>query len=1108
MLTAPSESMSLSGILAGQAQSRADQMALRFLEAGEGEGLVATEWTYADLHRRALELAAHLAQVTEPGDRALLLCPPGLDYVAALFACFYAGVIAVPAYPPMSTGVDRRLEVLCRDCTPTALMTTQMLSSVCAATLDRLIDDARLSLILVDVVQDGEQAPHRGAGIDDVALLQYTSGSTGDPRGVVLSHRNILANVQAIVEQGQGSSADRGVFWLPPYHDMGLIGGIFTPIVAGAQTTLMSPLTFLADPVVWLQALTRYEGTFSAAPNFAYDLCAAKTTQEAVTELDLSSWRIAISGAEPVQHATVKRFTDRFRGAGFDPDALMPCYGLAEATLLVSGVRLGEGVSAIQLPDSEARDFAARPAGEVVSVGVPAKGSVVAIADAEGRRCQEDEVGEIWVQSPCVASGYWAGKGDSEATFGGQLADAPGQGPFLRTGDLGIWHDGELYIAGRLKDVIIVRGRNYYPHDIEAAIAVAEIGLRPGCAAVFAVSEGAEQRIVAVAEARGDVADLDHDATERAAREAVAREFGLSLWQLVVIERGKSLKTSSGKIRRRPTREAYESGMLGESRAALEPVGHHRQAAGASELPVMLASAMAEILGAASVGPADDFLALGADSLNAVELAVTASAHGAQVQAADVYRFPTAHLLAQEILRRRSLGDGEHGGESALARMLRSPIGRVRTQPSYPLSPIQRRWAADYLADRTKTWGNLTLRIALPDGGSRGAVERAVAEVWAAHDSLRTVFSEQQGELRQAVQPSVEVPISEHDLADVAPAERSDAAGRIVAREAAGVFDLASGPLARVALIGDGRSAELVLTLHHMIADGWSLLQLREQLGAAYARGEQASQAALDGTGSVGEVRYRDYAAWMNELEASDALADARDYWRAELAGPLPSTLAVEERLARSEDTIGASCLMVLPSDLAMAVKDAAIASRRSLSAWLLAAFFCALRRQGAEQDLIVGTPLAGRDRKDIKNVVGMFINLVPIRVKWQPQWDFNDAVAAVHEKLIGAVTHQRYQLDRMMGDLGIEREPHRFAITNTFFSRMSMGEQALGPQAGACVSKDLPVDVRYQVMLYVYDFADGLIVDCRYRKALFEQARIAALVEDYVAVLREAIAR
>jgi len=1107
-VSARQSSVTLAELLAKQAEHCPNDTAVRFIEPGGASLAESTITTvsFADLERRAVGIASSLCSA-EPGDRALLLCPPGLDYVAALFGCFYAGVVAVPAYPPMTRGVDERLKLLFEDSRPRVILTTEMLAPMCEVSgITRLAQDAGAAVVTVDRLELEREPPYL-CSPSDLALLQYTSGSTGAPRGVMLSHNNIMSNVNSILSHTTADMTrrvERGVFWLPPYHDMGLIGGIFTPMVLGSETTLMSPLSFLADPTLWLEAFTQYRGTFSAAPNFAYDLCARKAEDARVANLDLASWRTAINGAEPVQHSTMMRFAERFNCAGFRPAAFMPSYGLAEATLIVTGTRVGADITADAELGADVRSPSSSQENVVASVGTPIDDAVLLVVDPATRRpCAEGEIGEVWCQGPSIASGYWDNEEESSATFEGRLNDPCAEGVFLRTGDLGSLRRGELHVTGRSKEVIIVRGRNYYPTDIERAACQADARLRPGCIAAFDVSDNGEQKVVVVGEL---VDDLHADAAEEIAanvRRLVAQQYGLSVGELVFLGRGDSLKTTSGKIRRGPTRTAYLEGVLATAATwGVKPAGAKATTSGENHLEAALATAMAEILGTGVVLPDDDFFALGADSINTVELAVAAEAHGVEVEPQDVYEYPTPRLLSQEMLTRQKLSDTGPAKRSSLNHIVQGEIPRVSDADTYALSPIQRRWASDYLGDQTKTWGNLTLRLALPDRGDTAALDVAIAAVWSAHEALRTIFPEVGGELRQQILPSVGVPVNVHDFSDMPIAARVTAAGEVAAAEARTVFDLAAGPASRVALLQGADATEVILTIHHMLADGWSLVELRSELMRAYGEAARGIAPQIEPPA----IRYRDYATWMSGLNERGLLSDARRYWLAELDGDLPQTMPVRDDLARSDDTSGASVQVVLPSDLVDSLRRLATASRFSVSPLLFGAFFATLADRTQARDLIVGTPLAGRDRRDIRNVVGMFINLVPIRLRFQRGWDLHDVIAATQDKLLAGMTHQRYQLDEMVNDLELERETHCFPITNTFFTKIALGTQTIGHQTGAVTTSDLPIDVRYQMMLYAYDFADGIVLDCRYRRTLFEPDDVASLMDQYVAILRQAV--
>lgn len=544
-------SVVLPEILTGRAETQPDQRAYVFVNE---DGDETAELTYAALHAKALAVAAELSRHCAPGDRALLLFPQCLDFIVAYFGCLYAGVVAVPVNPPRRNRVQEATRSIVRDCEPAAALTLAG-----TAELKSTVDDicGELAWIAVDELPDAAFTPV-DVTPDTLAFLQYTSGSTSKPKGVMVSHGNLVAN-QAMIRHGFGHDSQSTVVgWAPFFHDQGLIGNVLQPLYVGATSILMSPGAFIRRPALWLSTISRYRAHTSGGPNFAYDACVAQAARAGVPDdLDLSSWRIAFNGAEPIRPATLRRFSETFASAGFRESAFYPCYGLAEATLIVTGSRKGRGPLTLAADVDELAHGRLTPRAvgrELAGSGTVLPGGDVRIVDPETLEPRASgEVGEIWVAGDHVTQGYWKRPEATNETF-----RAHGDARFLRTGDLGALAGDELYVVGRIKDLIIIRGRNHYPHDLEHSVERAHPALRPGAVAAFTVPDGEHEKLVIVAEInRDDRHDADPAEVTGAIRAAVLREHDLTIGALVLARHGELQKTSSGKMMRAAARNRY-----------------------------------------------------------------------------------------------------------------------------------------------------------------------------------------------------------------------------------------------------------------------------------------------------------------------------------------------------------------------------------------------------------------------------------------------------------------------------------------------------------------------------------------------------------------------
>jgi 8-amino-7-oxononanoate synthase len=564
MLAAQRQVRSLADLLERRAADDPNRAGYTFLVDGEAE---AETITYGELERRAAAIAAAVRERCELGDRVVVLLPPGLEFIAAFLACSYAGVVAVPAFRPTPARLGRMLPKLARiasDSGAAAVLTN-------AALRDRVLTGENPELPALEWLAIDDLAEDAGNGWqrpavspDDLALLQYTSGSTAQPKGVMVTQGNLLANLAFQQRQFRIDPSTEGVMWVPPYHDLGLVGGILLSLYNGNHVTLMSPWHFLQRPYRWLVALSRTRSTHTGAPNFALELCVRRTTEEERATLDLSAIRMMLSGGEPVRADTLERFARAFAVAGFDPRAFSPAYGLAEATLMVASVPLGREATRRALDARALRDGVARPSNDgegrrvLVSCGVPAASDDVRIVDPEtGEQLPTGRVGEIWLRGPSVARGYWNRPDLTESVFHARPAGA-GE-PFLRTGDLGFVLDDELYVAGRLKDVIIIHGRNYHPQDIEQSVERAHPALLPGGGAAFGVEHDDEERLVVLHEVEVG-AEIDLDALPAAVQEAVALDHEVALDRLVVVRAGTVPRTPNGKVRRGAARRLLVEG--------------------------------------------------------------------------------------------------------------------------------------------------------------------------------------------------------------------------------------------------------------------------------------------------------------------------------------------------------------------------------------------------------------------------------------------------------------------------------------------------------------------------------------------------------------------
>jgi amino acid adenylation domain-containing protein len=1019
------------GVLRARAAERPDRVAFTFLADGEAEG---GRLTYAGLDGAASAVAAALRESVPAGERVLLLYPPGLDFIAAFFGCLYAGVVAVPAYPPRPNDRSQsRLRAIARDAEPLAVLTTTAIFSSVEGPqglLNIAPELAALRWIPTDAAGSfpAPLEPFPEPDPEAIAFLQYTSGSTAEPKGVMVTHANLLHNERMIGEAFGMNEDSLVVGWLPLYHDMGLIGNVLQPLHAGARCVLMSPVSFLQRPLRWLEAISRWRATTSGGPNFAYELCLRKAGPEALAGLDLRSWRVAFNGAEPVRAATLQRFAETFAPCGFRPEAFYPCYGLAEATLFVAGGERGRRPRVASSGGSRG----------AVSCGRAWMGQRLAIADPEtGLELPPGSVGEVWISGPSVARGYWENEEATERDFNAYLLtpEGPGDGPFLRTGDLGFLADGELYVTGRLKDLIILRGRNHYPQDLELTAESSHADLRPGGGAAFSIEAAGEERLVIVHEIERR-RRADFEAVAEAVRRAVAAEHEVQVHEVVLIRQGGLPKTSSGKVQRRLCKQLYlanELPVVGRSALAaadaapetavvlmregltnLAPrerremlIAYLRERA-AAVLGVAVGERTARAAGTARTDT--PLTALGLDSLTAVELK-------GSIEAALGLPVPLADLLQ---------GIGIEGlADLLLAEMEVEPAVDVpparalSLQGDQPLSPGQKAlWFLERLAPEAGAY-NVVVAARVRRDLDAQALGRALAGLAARHEALRTVFHAGDGEPVQRAITDLEPDVA---LEDARTWSEEDLRLRLQT-EAWRPFDLETGPPLR-ARIFERESGErvLLLAVHHLVSDFWSLAVAARELGALYSQETGGSQAELGAPG----LQLTDFVHWQADLLASSRGERLWSYWREELASVRDLDLPADRPRPSLQSWRGLARATELPADLAAALQALAASQGATLFAVLLAAFQAQLGRYSDQDGFAVGAPTSGRGAPEWAGVVGYFVNPVALRADLAGDPPFRILLDRSRRTLLAALEHADFPLVVLAERLRPIRDPAR----------------------------------------------------------------------------------
>lgn len=1086
------------------AQRQPDRIALRHIVHEDQAPLLTT---YAELDRQARAVAAALQHQlgTQGGDRCVLILPTGADYAAAFLGCLYAKVIAVPAFAPeynRQTHLDRLTGIL-PDATPRVVLGRREDLDKFQPQLQPFMPAGGRFIAIEDA--GSGQGAFQPSLIDtsSLAFLQYTSGSTSAPKGVMVSHDNLMANEVSMARHFvTDASTESWVSWLPLYHDMGLMCGLLLPLYYGGTLTLMSPNYFLGRPARWLEVMSEYNGTFSGGPDFAYRLCVERVKPSAVKGLKLDNWSLAFSGSEPIRIATLDAFSEHFAAAGFDRRALTPSYGLAEATLFVAaahravpfGIKRFDGQQ-LAAGDADEALFAHQNAtSRLPGCGWCRDDHRLRIVDAVSQTVlPEGQVGEIWIAGPSVAEGYWQNPEATAQTF----VQADGT-RWLRSGDLGIASAGELFITGRLKDLIILNGQNLYPQDIEQSLEKRVELLRRGRIAAFPVTDeqGVEGVGLALEISRNVRRLVKPQMICDAVRDAVSELFLVAPNVIVLLEPGALPRTTSGKLQRSACRVGWQNGSLDSFAVWQDGLLLGAEGEPADDVPLLpeVVAAWREVLGKDDLKAGDHFFARGGDSVGVVQVLSRLNAElGLKLEPAHLFEQPTLGAFSAHVARQT------RSAERALA------VVRISSDTAPEQSFAQQRlWFLAQLEPDSSAY-HLCGQLSLSGAIDEVALQRSFDDLAARHESLRTTFAIDANEvLVQRIHPAQPVVIQQHDLS--LHAQPLEALGELAKAAVEQPMDLQTGPLWRVlnVRLAPGQQ-QLVLVLHHIIADGWSVQVMLKELAAlytAYAKGEVPSLAPLP-------IQYADFAAWQRQRLAGGEGERQLAYWRERLGDTHPVlTLPADRPRPAQQSHRGARYALAFDSQLSQGLRDLASAHGATLFMVMLAAYKTLLQRYSSQTDLRVGVPVAGRTCTEAEGLIGLFVNTLVLRTEVSPQQSFSTLIDAVKHTALGAQTHQDLPFEQLVEALGVSRNlSHNPLCQVKFTQQFPLPQNADMGGLRMDVNQLDDFSAHFDLGLDITDSPDGIQAVFTYACDLFDEPRVAGFAADLLRICAQGVA-
>lgn len=1113
---------------------------LRFLADGENES---GQLTYQQLDQKARAIALTLTDKPIIGNAqkpcALLAFSNGIEFITSFYACLYAGIIAVPVYPPQHRpSYLERLNLIAEDSQASFILG---MNDYLSLVDDKYADHPALNSltrIAVDQVSvnDGEQFltnPELIEG-DDIAFLQYTSGSTSNPKGVMVTHQNLLHNIMCMQQRFEYTEDSVIVSWLPMFHDMGLIGAVLQSISIGATCIAMTPAAFLQKPMRWLDAIHNYRGTASYAPNFAYDLCVSRAKPEDIARLDLSCWRIALNGSEPIRPDTLDSFLEAFSAAGFSKEALYPAYGLAEGTLFVSGSQVGSGAVFIYA-DGEAYDQQRKiievdpnssGVRRLASSGQPSDHHLVLIVNPDTHNvCEEGEIGEVWMCSQSSAFGYWKNPEQTAETFHatvkGKAAQRYAGKFFMRTGDFGFLHNKELTISGRIKEVIIIRGANYYPQAIEESVQKALPALKDNGGAAFTVNSQGQEQLVLVQEVeRTYIKKLDKAEAFATAKRVIGEDFGLQLVDMVIIRPATLPKTSSGKIQRTKAQQLYQQqelavvAQLSDNKASFDTESGLSETASANTIPTLNLTSEEEALcnmlrmvlathaqvDMQSIAVTQDVMSLGLDSLAVINVSQSIQMMtGIELPLVELLTSPTvidvARMIihvrkggkAEEVLTQKALASANNGSNEAHS--IKKPKAAVAE-----LSLNQQQlWL---LQDKAPNATAYNVPICLKGDFTPERVDNAWQQVTAANSVLRAQLAQTAEGITQSFNGDT---CQIEQRSEPATFANITAVSRLP-------FDINGGELLRVHLWKNKAQGQdvVLVNVHHIVVDMLSMLTIVEQfLGLLTGKVTELVSPSVD---------YQDFVQWQQTHAQQDS-----QFWQEQLQKSAP-VLQWPLRTPRADrqSFAGDSVDFSLTVEQSQLLKKLAKIEKTTVNTVILSIYQTFLAKLCYQREFAIGVLNTGRPNADYNHVVGYFVQPAPFMVALAAQQNKQLLIQQTHGQMLQVIRHQHSAIAALLNHHDADTPagvPPVFQTLFSYYPRLPLGVTPfLGEQDTSVVGAfpdyqilHLPSSgAQLDLSLLASDTGEQIALRFEYNIALFDHEQVAQFAASFCQVAND----